>query len=283
MSPPRSWLYVPAHDERKIAKARTAGADAVILDLEDGTPAGHKEIARERVARELAGRPGPARYWVRINAVEPGTGWEDDVDAARRAAGLVIAKVSRPDQVRAVHERAGDLPLGPIVTENAAGVLAMAATLTAAPTVRTAFWGSEDLQADLGARAVRDDRGGLLDVFRVVRSLFLVHCAAAGVAAVDTPCLDIRDLDAVAADSRAAYLLGFAGKQVIHPAHVPGVNAGFLPTAAEVAAAREVVAAFGGRDGGAYRVAGAMVDQPHLRSARRVLARADGTGARDDG
>lgn len=282
MSTPRSWLYVPAHDERKTAKARTAGSDAVILDLEDGTPADHKEIARERVARELADRPGPAAYWVRINAVEPGTGWQDDIAAARGAAGLVIAKVSRADQVRAVHELAGDLPLAPIVTENAAGVLAMGETLTAAPSVRTAFWGSEDLQADLGARSVRDDHGDLLDVFRVVRSLFLVHCAAAGVAAVDTPCLDIRDLDAVAADSRAAYLLGFAGKQVIHPAHVPGVNDGFLPTEAEVAAAREVVAAFGGRDGGAYRVAGAMVDQPHLRSARRVLARANQAGARDD-
>lgn len=279
MNPARSWLYVPAHDERKVAKARTAGADAVILDLEDGTPADHKDVARALVARELAGRPGPAAYWVRINAVEPGTGWEHDIEAARQAAGLVIAKVSRPDQVRAVHERAGDLPLAPIVTENAAGVLAMARTLTAAPTVRTAFWGSEDLRADLGARAVHDDRGALLDVFRVVRSLFLVHCAAAGVAAVDTPCLDIRDLDAVAADSRAAYLLGFAGKQVIHPAHVPDVNAGFLPTDAEIAAARDVVDAFGGRDGGAYRVAGAMVDQPHLRSARLVLDRATEAGA----
>lgn len=280
MTPARSWLYVPAHDERKIAKARTARADAVILDLEDGTPADRKEIARDLVARELAARPGPARYWVRINAVEPGTGWEDDIDAARDAAGLVIAKVSRPEQVRAVHERAGILPLAPIVTENAAGVLAMADTLTAAPTVTTALWGSEDLQADLGACAVRDDNGELLDVFRVVRSLFLVQCAAAGVAAVDTPCLDIRNLDAVATDSRAAYLLGFAGKQVIHPAHVRGVNAAFLPTAEEVAAAEEVVAAFGGRDGGAYRVAGAMVDQPHLRSARRVLARATEAGER---
>ncbi|MFI7679129.1 HpcH/HpaI aldolase/citrate lyase family protein [Actinophytocola sp. NPDC049390] len=279
MTPARSWLYVPAHDERKIAKARTAGADAVILDLEDGTPADRKEIARDLVARELADRPGPTRYWVRINAVEPGTGWEADVDAAHAAAGLVIAKVSRADQVRAVHERAGERELAPIVTENAAGVLAMAETLTAAPTVRVAFWGSEDLQADLGARAVRDDAGDLLDVFRVVRSLFLIHCAAAGVAAVDTPCLDIRDLDAVATDSRAAYLLGFAGKQVIHPAHVPNVNAGFLPTDAEVAAARAVLAAFGDRDGGAYRVAGGMVDQPHLRSAKAVLARATEAGA----
>jgi citrate lyase subunit beta/citryl-CoA lyase len=279
VTPARSWLYVPADDARKVAKARTAGADAVILDLEDGTPADRKEIARELVARELADRPGPARYWVRIGAVEPGTGWEDDVDAARGAAGLVIAKVSHPDQVRAVHERAGDVDLAPIVTENAAGVLAMARTLTAAPTVRTAFWGSEDLGADLGARAVRGDDGALLDVFRVVRSLFLVHCAAAGVAAVDTPCLDIRDLAAVDADSRAAYLLGFAGKQVIHPAHVSGVNAGFLPTPEEVAAAEEVVAAFGGRDGGAYRVAGGMVDQPHLRSAKLVLARATEAGA----
>ncbi|MBB4912244.1 HpcH/HpaI aldolase/citrate lyase family protein [Actinophytocola algeriensis] len=280
MTPARSWLYVPAHDERKIAKARTAGADAVILDLEDGTPADSKEIARDLVARELADRPGPARYWVRINAVEPGTGWQDDLATARTAHGVVIPKVSRPDQVHAVHDRSGDLELAPIVTENAAGVLAMERTLTAAPTVRTAFWGAEDLRADLGARANRDDRGELLDVFRVVRSLFLVQCAAAGVAAVDTPCLDIRDLAAVATDSRAAYLLGFAGKQVIHPAHVRGVNAGFLPTPEEVAAAQEVVAAFGDRDGGAYRVAGAMVDQPHLRSAKLVLARATEAGER---
>lgn len=276
MTPARSWLYVPAHDERKIAKARLAGADAVILDLEDGTPADRKEIARELVARELSGSPGPSRYWVRINPVEPDTGWAEDLAAVvgTRATGVVIPKASTAEQVHQVHERAGDLELAPIVTETAAGVLAMPGTLTAAPTVTVAFWGSEDLQADLGARAVRDDQGELLDVFRVVRGLFLVHCAAAGVAAVDTPCLDIRGLDTVERDTRAAYLLGFAGKQVIHPTHVPHVNSGFLPTDNEIAAAEEVVRAFGGRHGGAYRVNGAMVDQPHLRSAKLVLSRA---------
>ncbi|GAB3457985.1 HpcH/HpaI aldolase/citrate lyase family protein [Actinophytocola sediminis] len=280
--PPRSWLYVPAHDERKLGKARDLGADAVILDLEDGTPHDRKEIARELVAAELAAPAGRTAYWVRINAVEPDTGWQADLDAVAGAAGVVIPKVSRPDQVAAVHERTGALDLAPIVTENAASVLAMAETLVAAPTVRTAFWGSEDLQADLGARSVRADGGALLEVFGMVRSLFLVHCAAAGVAPVDTPCLDIHDLDAVEADSRAAYLTGFAGKQVIHPSHVPLVNAGFLPTDNEIAAAEDVVRAFAGREGGAYRVNGAMVDQPHLRSARLVLARATAAGVRDD-
>ncbi|MFC5290375.1 HpcH/HpaI aldolase/citrate lyase family protein [Actinokineospora guangxiensis] len=278
---PRSWLYVPAHDSRKVEKARGLTADAIILDMEDGTPADRKQAARDVVAAELA-RPAPAsaEYWVRINAVEDGTGWADDIAVVvgTRAVGVVVPKADTAARVAAAAERAVGLRVAPIVTETAAGVLAMPSTLSASPKITTAFWGTEDLHADLGT-AVVSDEDGLLDPFRVVRALFLVHCAAAGIAAVDTPCLGIGDLDAVARDSRRASRLGFSGKQVIHPSHVDGVNAAFLPTDAEVARAEAVVAAFGGTDGGAYRVADSMVDQPHLRSARRVLARAATWGA----
>src|SRR5271154_4969896 len=121
----RSWLYVPAHDWRKIERSATSAADVVILDLEDATPADRKADARTSVARALTEVDfGHSQRFVRINGF--GTvHWRDDLAATlgeNSPDGYVLAKASGPDHVRAVADvireelGAGRLPeIAPIV------------------------------------------------------------------------------------------------------------------------------------------------------------------------
>jgi citrate lyase subunit beta / citryl-CoA lyase len=285
--PLRSWLYVPADDPRKLAKAAASQADVAILDLEDGCPADRKAAGRECVAAALADLDfGDTRRYVRIN---PTTGphWRADLEATGSAAdGYVIGKASDPAAVTTVAAwlRANRDPrpapgagpdVAPIVTEEVTGVFAADATVAADPLVGTVLWGTEDLSASLGAWTVQDERGELLDVFRVVRSLVLLIARRHGKRVIDTPHLRIGDLDGLAAQARVVARMGFTGKQAIHPSHIPVINDAFVPDELEIKAARELVAAF--EDGGAavLRVDDDMQDAPHLLRARAILALAD--------
>ena len=275
----RSWLYVPADQPRKVARGAASDADVVILDCEDAVPAHRKAEGRDGAAGALRDEDfgGSLRY-VRINAMTTDH-WRRDVEATLPHApdGYVLPKASSPEAVRlvaaAVREAAPPaLPrLVPILTEDVAGVFAAAATMTADDLVEDVHWGSEDLSASLGARRVKDDDGELLDVFRLVRSMMLLEAARHGRRAIDTPYLTLRDPDGLRREARRVALMGFAGKQAIHPDHVPVINEAFLPDDDELRAARELVAAFDA--GGAIQsLEGEMADNPHLLRARQVLA-----------
>jgi citrate lyase subunit beta/citryl-CoA lyase len=281
--PLRSWLYVPADDPRKIAKAAASEADVAILDLEDGCPADRKAAGRQCTAAALADTDfGDTRRYVRIN---PTTGphWRADLEATQGAAdGYVIAKASDPAAVttvaawlRAHRGRESDPDVAPVVTEDVAGVFAADATITADPLVGTVLWGTEDLSASLGAWAVHDERDELLDVFKVVRSLVLLTARRRTKRIIDTPHLRIGDLDGLAVQSRLVARMGFTGKQAIHPSHIPVINDAFTPAESEITAARELVAAFEDAGAAVVRVDDDMRDAPHLRRARAILALAD--------
>jgi citrate lyase subunit beta/citryl-CoA lyase len=285
----RSWLWVPAEAPRKIDKSRSSGSDAVILDLEDGTAPGNKDKGREIAHEELRkGGFGASQRWVRVNSPVDGKGWHEDLRAVMPGApdGIVIPKVSDPDQVKAVHAAMGAFAslhrvrmpqLALIVTENATGVLRMRETMAAVPAgpegIAAVMWGSEDLSGDLGSISTVDEQGSLLDVFRVARSLFLLEARHAGLPAVDTPFLAVKDMDGLKRQALAAHRTGFSGMQAIHPDHIATIHAAFTPTAEEIAAAQRVLDAFASSGGGAALVDGAMVDPPHLRRARKVMAR----------
>jgi citrate lyase subunit beta / citryl-CoA lyase len=292
MSRRRSWLYVPAHDRRKIERAATSNADVVILDLEDGTPASSKAAGRECVVRALAEVDfGHSLLFVRLNGVST-IHWRADIEATLASDeldGYVLAKASGPDHVRAVADAVREtldgertLELAPILTEDVNGVFASSATQVADPMVRCVLWGSEDLSADLGAWAVKDADGRFLDVFRTVRSIILLQAARVGRAAIDTPFLGLDYSDGLHAEAREAAIMGFAGKQAIHPRQVETINDAFTPGEQELERAREVVAAF--EDGRAVaRVQGTMADSPHVIRARKLLAMvADTRTAVDD-
>ena len=284
--PIRSWLFVPGDSERKLAKGGESGADALILDLEDSVAPARKPVAREMVPDYLrAHADRRPQLWVRINPIDEG-GLADAAAVVRAAPdGLVVPKVNGPDDLlRVSHwldalETRDGLPPGRIrllsvATETAAAVLRLPEyARTAVPRLAALTWGQEDLPAAIGATGNLDASGGFALTYRYARSACLLAAVAAGAQPVDTLEQDFRNEAALQAACAAARREGFTGKIAIHPAQVAAINAGFRPTAEEVAFARRVAEAFAANPGiGTVGMEGRMLDMPHLRQAQRVLA-----------
>ena len=281
----RSFLFVPADSERKMEKARSAGADALILDLEDAVAPERRAAARTLAQQYLAGKDD---VWVRINPVD-GSDAAEDLDAVMPSApaGIVLPKPRSADDALALaamldtlEERhgidAGSTRILALCTERPGALFALEGFATATPRLAALSWGSEDLAAAIGASRNRDADGNWLPVYELARSLCLIAAAAAGVAAVDTVFTDFRDLDGLATYAANARRDGFSGMLAIHPAQVAVINHAFAPAAEEIAKARRIVAAFAAHPGaGALGLEGEMLDRPHLVQAQRTLALAE--------
>lgn len=265
----RSLLFVPGSDERKLAKALGAGADAVIADLEDAVVPDEKVRARGLVAEALGEAGGESLRLVRVNAA--GSAWfEDDLAALAEIGldGIVLPKASPEAAGEAT--RLG-IPVVAIV-ETAAG-LRRAYDVASVPGVEALVLGAVDLGLELGLEP-RPDGQELL----VARSTIVIDSAAAGIRApIDQVWVDVRDLDGLERDCALARSLGFRGKACIHPAQVPVVNEAFVPSGDEVAWAQSVVTAYeqaAAEGRGAVAVDGEMIDLPVVERARRVLINA---------
>ncbi|CDX12082.1 Citryl-CoA lyase [Mesorhizobium sp. ORS 3324] len=289
----RSLLFVPGDSERKLEKGFGAGADVVIVDLEDSVATASKPAAREVAVRFIASQRQQTRSAIYVRVNDLSTGLTDDDLAAlvpARLDGIMLPKSNSGQDVQQlaaklrVHEAENGLPDGgtrilPIITETAAGVLAAASYTGISARLAGLTWGAEDLSAAIGARSARDERGGYTDVFRLARSMTILAAAAAEVAAIDTVFPDFRDMAAFEAECREAERDGFTGKMAIHPAQVPVINAAFTPSAEAVARSRAIVDAFAAAGNpGVVGIEGKMYDRPHLRLAERLLARAKAAG-----
>ncbi|MFI9023960.1 HpcH/HpaI aldolase/citrate lyase family protein [Streptomyces sp. NPDC053560] len=255
----RSLLFVPGNRADRYAKAAGAGADGVIVDLEDAVAPDGKNAARDAVAEWLA---GGARAVVRINP--PDTEWHeaDLAMAAAHGAPVMLPKAEDPAVLAAVADRTGGrLPVLALV-ETAAGV-ENAAALCRAPNVVRAAFGNIDLAAQLGVDP--DDHQALA----YARSRLVCASAAAGLAPpLDGVTAGLAADGPLPGDVAHARRLGFGGKLCIHPRQLGTVHEGFTPSAAETEWARRVLAA----EGAVAVVDGQMVDRPVLERARRILA-----------
>jgi citrate lyase subunit beta/citryl-CoA lyase len=257
-------LFCPADRPDRYAKA-AARADAVILDLEDAVAPADKAAAREA----LVSRPlDPATTIVRINPFET-EDFELDLGALARTGyrTVMLAKATSAAEVEAL--RAFEVIA---LCETAAGVLA-AAEIAAAQHVVALMWGAEDLVASLGGTSSRSADGSYRAVASHARSSVLLAAGANDTAAIDSVFLDIPNLDGLQAEARDAVASGFSATACIHPSQVAVIRQAYAPTDAEVAAARAVLAAAEGEHG-VFTFEGRMVDEPVLRHARAVLARA---------
>ncbi|HJS41606.1 MAG TPA: CoA ester lyase [Sphingomicrobium sp.] len=275
MSEPRSWLFVPADSEKKIAKALESEADAIIFDLEDSVAPGQKAAARA-ILKELPARSGGPQWWVRINPIGS-EHHKDDLEllGVGDIHGIVLPKAESGADVTQLSHRTGNIPIHAIVTETAASLFGLLSYREPGSPLAAMSWGAEDLSAALGAASKYDDSGELSFTYRLARSLCLAGAVAAGVQPVDGVFADFRDDDGLAREAAAASREGFTGKLAIHPDQVAVINAAFTPSADDVAHARDIIAAFEAQpDAGVLSVAGKMVDRPHLVQARRVLERA---------
>jgi citrate lyase subunit beta / citryl-CoA lyase len=290
----RSLLFVPADGGSKLDKAMASGADAVIVDLEDSVPAAGKVGARASAAdfvKDAVKAEKRPHLIVRVNGFATGL-TDADLDAvvparpdaimlpkAEGGAGVVHADAKLGAREAIAGVPGGHIKIVAIATETATALF-LAGTYGGASARLTGLtWGAEDLSAELGAEANRDADGRFLDPYRLARALCLAGAAAAQVPAIDTVTVDFRNLDALRRESEEARRDGFAGKMAIHPAQVPVINEVFTPTAAAIAKARAVVAAFEANPGkGTVGIAGVMYDRPHLERARHLLARAAAAG-----
>jgi len=286
----KSLLFVPADSVKKLDKAMTSGADAVIIDLEDSIAPSGKAAARRSAADFLkdavksANRP---RILVRINGLQTGL-TDDDLDAVVPVAPDAVmlpkaeggASVIHTDAKLAVREATSGLAEGHVkivalATETAAALFLCGSFRGASARLTGLTWGAEDLSAELGAEANRDAAGNWLDPYRLARSLCIAAAASAEVQAIDTVYIDFRNVDGLRRETEEARRDGFTGKLAIHPAQVPIINEVFTPTAAAIAKARAIVDAFAAAPGaGVVGLDGVMYDRPHLVRAKQLLANA---------
>ncbi|MDE2572717.1 MAG: CoA ester lyase [bacterium] len=257
----RSFLFAPGHDAKLLERVFIAGADAVMLDLEDAVPEHAKERAREMVADALRRRPA----WVRVNAPRTERCARDLEAVAAAALGVRVPKVESAQEVAWVAARAPGVSLCCTI-ETARGVLA-AAEIAAAPQVAQLVFGAVDLRADL-----RSEPGELPTLY--ARSHLVLASRAAGIAApCDSAFTRIEDDAGLRREAEFARSLGFFGKSAIHPRQLATIHAVFTPDAAQVTWARRVLAAFEAAGGAATRSAGGeMVDIPVALRARQILA-----------
>ncbi|WP_432826296.1 HpcH/HpaI aldolase/citrate lyase family protein [Dactylosporangium sp. CA-092794] len=259
-----AWLFCPANKPGRFAKAADR-ADVVILDLEDAVGPGDRPAARRALAEQ---RLDPDRTVVRIN---PAGSPDHDLDLAAlnetSYTTVMLAKTESAADARAL------APLRVVaLCETPAGVR-NAGAIAATGNVEALMWGAEDLIAALGGTSSRFPGGRYRDVARHARSSVLLAAGAAGKLAIDAVYLDIPDLDGLNDESIDAAASGFGAKACIHPSQVPIVRAAYAPTSEELHWANRVLAA-SASGGDAFTLDGRMIDEPVLRQARRILARA---------
>jgi citrate lyase subunit beta/citryl-CoA lyase len=273
---------VPAHEERKVNKAPSLGADVVVLDMEDGVPRPEKDAARHLAGAALGRRAGWPLYFVRVNGAGSGE-LRADLDAVVHLApdGLVLPKVERSEDVvvvdNALRKRERQAGLAPVrirllaTIESAKGLTDAPAISSSCSRVVGLLFGAEDFALDIGLSLIRDTEASEMIY---ARSALAVAAASAGLHAIDRVCTDIRSLDRLQMDIEQALRLGFSGKAVVHPDQVALVNDLFRPQIKEVAYARRVVEAFERAEiegKGAISLDGRLIDRPIIERARRVL------------
>lgn len=267
---PASFLFVPATRPDRFEKALNAGADRVIIDLEDAVSADEKASAREALAAALAaGLSKPVL--VRVNPIDSAH-YDEDIrtllelpaEAQNSLLGVVFPKAESPIALRHACAALSDgLELIAMI-ESARG-LHLVDELIRIPKITRIAVGAEDLSVDLDAT----NRGALMDY--AYAQIVIASRLAEKLSPIASPPVVIHDEEFLETDARRLRGMGVHGQLCIHPAQLAPVHRGFAPTPDEVTWARNVVASVGA----AVQVDGQMVDKPVREKAERILAQAE--------
>lgn len=289
----RSYLSVPAGNDRMIARALASDADAVLLDLEDAVAPPHKEAARGHVIRavqEADWRGRPRAF--RMNGIDTPYFYRDLIEIVEAAGAqldmVIVPKVERPEDVTVVDallagiERRTELGIGRIALqvqiESARGLLNVDRVAESCRRVRALIYGPGDFAASMGMPMTSIGAMDEWDAaypghrFHYAMSRIVVAARAVGLEAIDGPLADFRNLEALESSCKIARGLGFDGKWCIHPDQILPVNRVFSPTDAEVAWAQRVVKTYA-KASGAMSVDGRMIDEASVKLAERTLSR----------
>lgn len=276
----RSFLFAPGNHPRRVEKALTLDADAVILDLEDAVAIAEKPASRVAIVAAYA-QPRTGLLYVRVNAADTEFCYGDLAAIVRAGLdGIILPKVETPAALQTIDwlvgnlEREHGLPargidLIPII-ETAKGLRDIDAILGSGTRVRRCAFGAGDFTLDVNMRWTRDE-GELA----YARARVVTASRAAGIEApLDTVWVDLNDGEGLEASTRLALGLGFQGKMCIHPNQVGVVNRVFSPTNAEIDFAERVVAAFAEAEkkgSAAIQLDGKFIDYPIVYRAQRTL------------
>lgn len=261
-------LYVPADRPERVAKALGLDTDVVIVDLEDAVAPAAKDDARDAVP-DLLRSAADVRVQVRVNAMD--TPWAaDDLAMVSGLPSDVEVRLPKVESTAALEAAEAFAPGRRLhcLVETALGVERAYDIAAPAGAVASIGLGEADLRSELG---VADERG--LDW---ARGRIVVAARAAGLPPPAQSVFPrVRDLDGLAASTRAGRTLGFVGRQAIHPAQLPVIRAAYRPDPPEVQAARDLLDAFAqaqARDNGVTVLDdGRFVDAAMVAGARRVL------------
>lgn len=259
----RSLLFVPASRPDRFDKAVAAGADVVVLDLEDAVAPEDKDKARDAVCEWVTPQQ-PAI--IRINGSD--SPWFNEDKALASLPGVSAIMLPKAEQQKDIEllSDAGATAVLPLI-ETAAGLANAPQLANTRGTCRLAF-GSLDFQVDMGMRDCTEE-----DLYFYRCQLVLASRLANLPAPIDGVTTAINDIQALQTDTARSKRLGFGGKLCIHPKQVEAVNAGFSPTPEAVAWARKVIAAT--QSSGLAMVDGKMVDKPVILNAEAILRGAE--------
>ena len=284
----RSFLFAPGNVPRRVEKALTLAADAVILDLEDSVAPSDKPGARKSVAAALRG-PRKARGYVRVNAPSTPFCFRDLIDTLHAGVdGVIVPKIESAADLQAVDwvmaslEREQEIPEGSIdlmpIVETAAGVQRVDRILQArslrpykgAWRVKRIAFGAGDYANDVGLSPTLEE-AELEDA----RARLVLSSRAAGMEnPIDSPWFHFKEVDAFRRALERSRRGGFQGRLCVHPDQIAPVNEAYLPSAEELARAERIVAAFEAAEAkgeAAIQVDGQMIDYPIVHRARAVL------------
>ncbi len=293
----RSWLFVPGDNERKLSKGLDNPADALILDLEDSVADNRQEIARGMVCEFLKSNSERSRQqlWVRINPLDNPLSLPDlTAVMPGKPNGIVLPKVYSAEEVNTLDKylsvlevregiEPGSTKILCVATETAASLLTFHTYLdNVSERLVGMTWGGEDLAAALGASDNRNPATGEYDdPFLLAKSFCLATARAIDVQPVGVVFVDYRALDALKADCLRDRRSGFIGKIAIHPAQCEIINDAFTPSEEDIAHAQKVIDVFEQNPGlGTVGLDGKMLDMPHLKQARNVIALAEQINSR---
>ena len=293
----RSELTCPGHSLAMMTKAAASPADQVMFDLEDAVAVSQKVAARQTVIQALRTLDfgGKLRAF-RPNNVRTKYCYRDLIEVVEAAGQyldtIVLPKVYGPadvlfvDRLLAQIEENVGLPIGGIalevLIESADAVLHAEAIAKATPRMSGLVFGLVDYAGDIGAQELGAEQ---FFYYNYAKAKTIAAARAAGITCVDGVTLAIRDLDACRRDAQMAARMGFDGKWAIHPAQIAVINEAFTPTAAEIAQAQRIIAAYERADvaegRGAIVIDDQMVDAAQLRVERKRLAIARRAGLLD--
>lgn len=283
----RTRMYAPGNNPKVLAKGTTAGADSVILDLEDSVAPAQKDAARIMVRYALEHvHWGSAEVLVRVNPMTTEYGPEDIRAIGHLVDGVVVPKCeSKADvlQVDALLEEVEaehGLPTGKVgivpLIETAKGVLNAYEVAIASPRNVSLAFGAEDYTADVGGLRTRD---GVAMIY--ARSKIVAAAKAAGIQASDTVFGDFRDEEGLYNESKQAAEMGFDGKGAIHPKQLPIIIDAFTPDDKAIEKSQKIMGAIKKAEdegSGVAALGGKMIDAPVRARAEKVLALARAAG-----